>query len=575
MKANSFFKPIIALFLMTILLNVPAQSLKHLEATNAELFEWTQMPTLSSLINSSISTLAGEWIVAGALWNSSSSLLPPVVVKLTASGEPLWQYPQGSFEWEMGSSDVITHSYDGNLFVSGWCMMGCDYGPAGTFLHKISQEGQVIWKKIFITENYTSAVSDIIESTTGYIYVLQGKHMLKVSSAGDSLGTSYYPMLDQDEFSSGLATNDFLLLGHPTGIIKTDLDGNIISTHDFNGPVRNLTKNDNGFIFISGNQLVKTDAELNVIQTYDFSGIITGDFNSVVNNDEFIIVGNNHILQIGFDLQVIADNNFEIPENFKVTTIASNNNLILMSGNNDGSSMDFAMAAKTYMLDGTSLNVGIDAGIVNLRAENVQAIRYPNYPGVYDFEWDAFVTVKNFGSEIINAANLVSRLVAYGICSDWYYIIPENNMSLYPGDSVEIPLGQIKDFGLYYPNQTSAYYTWKMHTMNPNGLIDRSAVNDEASIALIIDLTVGIDENPASEIKIFPNPASDLISIEMSGSGGFGWNIKSITGQTLASGFSESRDTKAVVGTFPTGLYFIEILKDERRIHVEKLLISQ
>jgi hypothetical protein len=559
---------ILVVFSLSLLAQPPLQ----INPGNPALFEWTEMPSIYAVINTSVAASDGGWVVGGRYWNTDAYSVPPVVIKLSSTGEKLWQYPQ-SFEWETGSTDVIKHSNDGNLFVSGRCRMGCYYDPIGTFLNKISEDGQLIWKKIFITDN-TFSVGEVFEAANGDIYVLAGPQMLKVSANGDSLLTQFFPMIFYDVFASGLATEDFLLLGHLNGIYKTDFDGNIISIHEFIGPVSNITRCDNGYVFNGVHLLIKTDEELNTVDELDISTIIPKGFQATVKNEKFIIAGNNHILQVDFDFQIIADNTYENSGNFEVTDISVEDNIILLAGNNEHSSNEMVMAAKTYLLDGTSLNPSVDAGIVNLRAENIIGVKDPNNPHSFDLRWDAFATLKNFGNDTINSINFVSVMLENIICSERYYQIPQSNMMLYPGDSIEITLGEMQEFNLYCPNPTIAEYTLKMHTMLPNGFMDRNPANDEASITFLVDLTVGIDENPVSEIRIFPNPASGFINIEMPANDVFSWVITSITGQKILNGSSYLDNTKVDVSSLPKGLYFIEISKSGRKISVEKLLIS-
>jgi hypothetical protein len=572
MQAISFIKKTALGIIILFSLSISAQQPQQINPGNPALFEWTDMPGFSTSVSSSIATPDGGWVIGGMTAAAQYYYYPPIVIKLSSSGEKLWQYPQ-NFEWEVGSTDVIKKSADGNLLIGGLCMAGCDYGPLGTFLHKISEDGQVIWKKIFVTENYTP-VADVFESANGEIFVVAGTQMLKVSPAGDSLGLWNYSLPNNSKFTAGLAMEDFLLLGHSSGIYKTDLDGNLITWYNFGQQVEDIVSWDNGFLFIAGTKLTKTDASLNILDEFDFGYIIYDVYKATVTDSTFIIVGSNHILQIGFDLQTLADNIYESPINFEESNVAVKNDILLMAGNNRGSANEFAMTAKTFLLDGTTMNPSADVGIVSLRAENVLAIRHQQYPFLYDFRWDAFATIKNFGNDTITSTKLVSDMLAIFICGMWYYIFPEEGMMLYPGDSIEIPLGEMKDFGMYFPNQTSVEYTWKMHTMLPNGFMDRNPANDEASITFLVDLTVGLDENPASQIKLFPNPASGFINIEMPANDGFRWVITSITGQMLLNGSSDLENTKVDVSNLPDGLYFIEIQKDGRQISVEKLLIS-
>ena len=201
MKTNLIIRKIALGILALFSLSVSAQTFQQTKPADPALFEWTDMPAFSTSVSSSIATPDGGWVIGGMTAATQYYYYPPIVIKLSSSGEKLWQYPQ-NFEWEVGSTDVIKKSADGNLLIGGLCMAGCDYGPLGTFLHKISEDGQVIWKKIFVTENYTP-VADVFESANGEIFVVAGTQMLKVSSAGD---TSWVCFISFNYIKSTLGT---------------------------------------------------------------------------------------------------------------------------------------------------------------------------------------------------------------------------------------------------------------------------------------------------------------------------------------------------------------------------------
>jgi len=542
------------------------------QITGSSLFEWTEMPYFTSTLNTATQTAEGGWILGGVYANTYSFQVPPVVIKLSATGQKEWQYPPGYFEWELGVTTVVKNATDGNILAGGWCLPGCDYGPFGLFLHKISPDGSVIWKKIYVTDNGGTDEMDVMENRNGNIYLLSRNQLLIISPAGDSLDLKNYPMPFTDYLSTGLACDDFLLLGHSTGIFKTDPDGNILSNYYFDGQVRNIYKTGTGYNFISGNQVIKTDFELNTLDTYDFSNLIPGDFLASVNGDRLIITGNGHILQFDSDIQLIADDPYVIPAHFKVNAFSAGNDLLMMAGSQTGAAGDEAMAAKTFLWDGTSLNFDADAEITGLRVENVTAV--PGYyPGLYDFHWDGYATLKNHSMETMNTVDLVSKMFNQGICSNWSYLIHFENLALAPGSSVEMPCGSIAEYSMFLPGQTQVNYTWKVHTMRPDGLLDRNTTNDEASVTFMVDLGVGIDDRNQENFRVYPNPANEYVIINSHSVSGFNWRIVSAEGITVKEGYAEDVEVVVDLSGIRPGFYFIETIKNECKYLSQKLLI--
>ena len=562
------------LFICFLSWNLPGfnQNITLQKPSGSSLFEWTEMPYFTSTLNTATQTADGSWILGGVYANTSSFMIPPVVIKLSATGQKEWQYPQGYFEWELGVTTVVKNATDGNILAGGWCLPGCDYGPFGLFLHKISPEGSVIWKKIYVTDNGGTDEMDVMESRNGNIYLLSRNQLLIISPAGDSLDLKNYSMPLTDYLSAGLAGDDFLLLGHSSGIYKTDPDGNILNIFDFEGQVRNVYKTGTGYNFISGNQVIKTDFELNTLDTYDFSNLIPGDYHASVNGDHLIITGNGHIVQFDSDIQLIADDPYEIPDDFKVNAFSAGNGLLMMAGSQTGAAGDEAMAAKTFLWDGTTLNFNADAEITGLRVENVTAV--PGYyPGLYDFQWDGYATIKNHSTETMNTVDLVSKMFNQGICSNWSYLIHIDNMALAPGGSVELPCGPIAEYYMFLPGQTQANYTWKVHSMRPEGLLDRNTTNDEASVTFMVDLGVGIDDQNQENFGVYPNPANQYVIIHSHSVSGFNWKIVTIDGIIVKQGYADNVEMVVDLSGIRPGLYFIETGRNEYKSLSQKLLI--
>ncbi|HEY3387692.1 MAG TPA: MopE-related protein [Saprospiraceae bacterium] len=86
------------------------------------------------------------------------------------------------------------------------------------------------------------------------------------------------------------------------------------------------------------------------------------------------------------------------------------------------------------------------------------------------------------------------------------------------------------------------------------------------------DLITTVEPSEKSWIRIYPNPASDILSIQTNQTGGFSWNLINPQGKLLAHSENE---TQINISSLHDGLYFLEVhLKDSGRIMLEKVVIS-
>ena len=542
--------------------------------SNNQLFEWSYMPVFSSWLNTSQHDENGNWFIGGQLHDPLTYQFIPTVIKLSPEGEGLWTYPQYGFEWEMGVVDEIVQSSDGSILAAGSCMLGCDYGPTGIFIHKVNNNtGQAIWRKIFSCDGWESEVYEIMEVDNGDIILLARKRFYKASSSGDSLLTAEFDLAYSNHFTTGLAENDHLLLAHQSGIIKSDFDGNIISEYSFEGPVRTMIISNNEYLFVTDNKVIRTDMEINTLDSFDFSELVGDVFQVTACNDKFIITGNNRILQIDFTPSLVADHAFETPGNFEIVDIAEKDDLLFTAGKTSGATGNISMTARTYTLEGNAIEYSLDAGLSNLRVENIEAIESTYQPDLYEIYWDAWVTIHNFGSDTLNRCDLTSRMVAMSTCGHWVYLIPQEGLSLLPGESAEVSLGQMKDFGFYLPGADSLTYTLKMFSMQPNNKIDRNPANDMAEIVFTVDQTVDIEELNRKKLTVYPNPAGDYITINNPENEIVEWQISDLQNKRMLQGFITGENTKIDLSQLKPGIYLIRTFTADRPGHVEKLIV--
>jgi hypothetical protein len=86
------------------------------------------------------------------------------------------------------------------------------------------------------------------------------------------------------------------------------------------------------------------------------------------------------------------------------------------------------------------------------------------------------------------------------------------------------------------------------------------------------DAPVGINEIKGSMVSLYPNPASEIITLEISGESiGSNLSIMSITGQELIACPIIEPKTQLDISTLPNGIYFVRLAND-KSIKVGKII---
>ncbi|MPM29490.1 hypothetical protein SDC9_76030 [bioreactor metagenome] len=85
------------------------------------------------------------------------------------------------------------------------------------------------------------------------------------------------------------------------------------------------------------------------------------------------------------------------------------------------------------------------------------------------------------------------------------------------------------------------------------------------------------EENDVLQIKSFPNPANDVLSISFKnpGSENFGINILNSLGALVYSTETSDDNTSFNVADFENGMYFIQIIKDNQVVAASKFLKTE
>lgn len=138
-----------------------------------------------------------------------------------------------------------------------------------------------------------------------------------------------------------------------------------------------------------------------------------------------------------------------------------------------------------------------------------------------------------------------------------------------------------------YPSGTYAYFAtvdedWNSaypYVVGPDfyGEVDGGSVNNVPAAATVYTSTIGLDEDELPTMKIFPNPASDLLTVQAKGLVEHALSIRiiDISGRVLAEKTIEAGQTLGFfeTDTFYNGMYLVEI-SNGRSIQLEKVMIQ-
>ncbi len=550
--------------------SLQAQQLENQQANSGQFIEWTEMPVYASLISTAIDGPDGSWILGGQLNDFMGFYSPATVIRLSASGEKLWEIMPIGYSWEIGHTQAMTNCSDGNVLVAGFCMLGCDYGPSGIFVEKYAYDASVIWKQLFVKESFDAQIVDIIEHISGDIVVLTQNSIYKLDPLGDSIMSNNYNFNYNQGFACAYVDSLQMLFGYQDSLMLTDMNINTLTTHVFKGEIKDLHRNGMHYYVLSTDFLLKTDLNFQHLDSLDVSPFMFDSTLDLFHDSICLLITEDSIVEIDLATLSTSAKAYEKPEKFLPADMAISDTMLLLAGSSVFN-RNKAFAAKTWSLNAATANPSTDIGITNIKIENPYAVKDMYGEDVYNFYWEAYATIKNYGSETINSCDIGTQLFAFNICGRLVYLDSFNQLSLAPGDSITVYLGNMSDYGYFLPGVEEFTYTLKLHSMIPNEKIDKNINNDESEVSFVIDL-LDIPQQQSQNIHIYPNPGRDHISInpfmKMAS-----WEIFSSNGMKLSTGKPQVKDFSIDISALPKGIYMLKLSTDSGKSFTDKFIV--
>ncbi len=548
-----------------------SQSMKMSDDKGDHFFEWADMPAFSSVLNTSLNVPDGGWIVGGWMLNPMNFIYPPVVFKLSETGEVLWQKTPMDYSWEVGSTDAMAITRAGDIIAAGNCMLGCDYGPPGVFVEKYSEDGQTLWQQILVSTEYIDykvvGIFDLVNGETG---ILTDKVYYKLSGTGDSLLLVDYGFNYDERFSCGYADSNLLLMGHKKSIQVTDPDGVILSEHYFSETIRDISGYHNNYYILTEKRMLRTGKDLTVTDSVDLSEYLSDSTVNVFSDSLCVLVNATQIVRLDLNTFQVLETGYDKPEKFQVNDVAVSDTVLFLSGSSVFN-LSKAFVAKTWSFSGHTEEHNLDIGITNIVVDNVRAEQDDYNPDVYNYFWNATAWVKNFGNEPVISCYITGKLKRIFICGYNVVFKPVTGIYLAPGDSVMIPLGEIADGPFFISDTNEVMHDFRLNTMLPNNKTDRNVNNDESEV--IFHVPLGIVKNNFEKLNIYPNPSGNLISVQNAPRKS-SWKLYSVSGKELAGGFTEQGEFSINVSGLIPGIYLLQVTGPEGSRVVRKIVVN-
>lgn len=154
-----------------------------------------------------------------------------------------------------------------------------------------------------------------------------------------------------------------------------------------------------------------------------------------------------------------------------------------------------------------TFSVGKDVGVISYKVMDALNIN------LHDFQMDAEVEIKNFGSHAVNGFYLNSKKYTYS-CADTYRKWVDT--LLLPGQTVKVRTGWQSLRGDYYFAQIHNQKRWIcFYTSVPDSMADSEPANDRFCDSVSV-LPTGIETHNSfnNQIQVFPNPFTSAFTIQ-------------------------------------------------------------
>lgn len=477
--------------------------------------------------------------------------------KIDSSGTIIFNQP-AFFTGENTKLIGIVESYDHNFIMCGQ-QEGCDFFPSQVgLITKYSANGNQLWVKLLNPDTSTSTADNflinIIELPNNNLVANADSTLYYLNAFGDSLWSLVLPGRIGSLSSSG----SDIIAGCDSQLLVIDTLGNFLNQFLFPDVIKYSQKISNSkYLIKAGNILYTLDSVFTIINQVNLTGT---DFPAdlITFDSGMICIGNTQGSIFAF-----LDHSLSLIDSFRIitaevycTSMALHDSTLFIFGNE--SAERYYHYFKSFKINGAYNYHNVDLALTNISFDTAFAYQPPHLPtGVFSIEFVPVLTVTNYGNETINSFNVNLEGLLPGPCGPNRRIQNFNGINILPGESLEVTLDTVVQYGIVLTPPYNFYYTFCPWISCPDSVADKDHSNDILCDSFLIDEIVFVHEISDKKISIYPNPVSDVLNVttNISENRKVTYTILNSLNQVIDFGFLKSETINT--SNLENGVYFL------------------
>lgn len=418
--------------------------------TNAQLYERVHHPpgVYFSYIEDMVFAPNGEYYVVGQTTDRTAAggVDYAYIAKHHANGQIAWEQQLPNPPSRVSFASSIDIGANGNLYVCGQ-MNGCDYIINEGFVTCITPSGTQVWRNDYISMSFdtTYHFTALTALDNGNVAVGFDNRILVLDAGGTTLGMGYQPCGRIWGMVKGAP--DHLVAGTMDGLVDfqtvppyaTTLSPTSLWVDDL-VYIQGASLSQDQVFFLSNHQLFRTDFQFTIQDSLSWPLALGGAARELAPGDNSVwAVVADSVFQISPTLQTM--NRFPLPAgdafypyafDLQPNPQTQNREYLVLAGTHGKGTL-----VQSMDLNGNHNSTGSDLELVSTRTANEVISN--------GFSYDFWATIANQGPDTIDVCRFFAFTRTFDICgTNW--IFPEHfNLNLYPGDTVELYLGNIND----------------------------------------------------------------------------------------------------------------------------------
>lgn len=462
-------------------------------------------------------------------------------------------------------SHRMTTTADGNIWISGFGLFGCDIPIETHHVGVFSPNCQLLASfdkhlnfNAFNTHNY-KALTAISDTSVAVNYTTNDSSWIEILSPQTQV---LLPNVEVPSLIGFGKNSTFYILGHTQNKIY-GIDNQGILLDSLTLPTNfSEIRTWNDTIFALGSDVVfKITQDLQNFTTHalpNFSSFsrLKVDAQGVrfisSNTNKSVHHLDHNLNPIGFVTVPVFASTGAIFDFDKALSLAKNFGLSIKSS--------IRIANYSLSTPHTEFVKRADVAVVDIQLYDVLATNL-SFENVYTLSAKANVLVKNNGPNTVNSLRLNHFVSVMASCGDNYTSVLFTDLNLASGDSMWIDFGALGAYtNIIHGDSISRNYC--VYSSNPNGVVDLNVPNDIRCKSQFFGF-VDLEEKEIFSFKVAPNPANESLYVST--------NIP-FTGQVIISDqmgrtvLSTSSSDTISLSTVKAGIYFVRLIDSDGKV---------